>query len=169
VITVNPFPNLAIQGVPQVACIGAVVSLTATGGQWYAWQPGSVVSNTYSYTANSSVKTITCIATGAGNCKTTNTLSISSMICTGVQHTEELGAIGVYPNPISGQVSVSIEAEAEAQVDLTDLTGKVLISGHIGAGSKQLDLDTRDLAEGVYLVKITSGSGQVQSRKIVKQ
>lgn len=55
----------------------------------------------------------------------------------------------IYPNPVSGILHLNVEADPQSTIDVTDLTGKVLLS----FSSDLHSADVSSLAEGVYLVR----------------
>ena len=68
-----------------------------------------------------------------------------------------------YPNPANQFVQINMgELDAsEVSLDIYDLTGKLVIAKPIGSfkyGQKSLTVDTNDLNEGYYHIKITSGN-----------
>ncbi len=78
----------------------------------------------------------------------------------------------VYPNPTNDQATVTfnVTENGNAQVDVIDLRGKVvrnLHSGNITAGSKTYNFSVRDIAEGVYHVRVTTDAGSWTRRLAV--
>lgn len=78
--------------------------------------------------------------------------------------TEERTLLDVYPNPSSGDVTVSLSIEMEARVAIivTDATGKIVLAPFenflITAGENLIQLNLRHLPDGVYQILI-SGDG----------
>ena len=75
------------------------------------------------------------------------------------------------PNPFNPRTTVRFDLARQARIDLGlfDLRGRrvtTLRAGHADAGSHALTLDGRDLASGVYLVRL-SALGQVRSQRVV--
>jgi hypothetical protein len=74
-----------------------------------------------------------------------------------------------YPIPASNQltISLSIESEASATLEVLDMTGRVLISktSILNAGQNSQTLDVSALSEGNFLLQITQG-GIVYNRRI---
>jgi hypothetical protein len=62
----------------------------------------------------------------------------------------ELAAIKVYPNPTKGSIYVNLPADA--QMTLTDLSGKVVMRGTLISGENQLTL--QHLSKGMYLMQL---------------
>lgn len=77
-----------------------------------------------------------------------------------------------FPNPFTGQLTVQLQlAQPEqVQLSLTDMAGRnvlVLPVQQLGAGTQQLQLDTRNLPAGVYLLRIESGD-TARTLRVVK-
>ena len=67
----------------------------------------------------------------------------------------EVAKIGVYPNPISGFVTVEFETLQEhSLLRIADLGGRVIKTFDLSAGTASLRLDLRDLPSGVYTLMI---------------
>lgn len=87
----------------------------------------------------------------------------------------DIGAIRVFPNPASEQISIEFEiAEmTDIQASITNLNGgvlKIFAEKHgLTPGIYRENADIRDLPPGVYLVKIQTSSGKNRATKIVKQ
>ena len=67
----------------------------------------------------------------------------------------EVAKIGVYPNPISGFVTVEFEALQEhSLLRIADLGGRIVKTFDLSAGTESVRLDLRDLPSGVYTLMI---------------
>ena len=67
----------------------------------------------------------------------------------------EVAKIGVYPNPISGFVTVEFEALQEhSLLIIADLGGRIIKTFDLSAGTESVRLDLRDLPSGVYTLMI---------------
>ncbi len=93
---------------------------------------------------------------------------------TGIHTTKEVfSAISTYPNPVSDNVTVSITSEENSNISLAiyDMYGK-LISGqkaNVVKGNNKINLNTSELAQGVYFISITDSINKKASTvKIVK-
>jgi len=77
--------------------------------------------------------------------------------------------LNVYPNPAANETNVTITAEnASVVVVLTDVSGKAVYSNNLGAvnGMKNLNINTANFANGIYMVNVTS-NGTVTTQKLV--
>ena len=79
----------------------------------------------------------------------------------------------VYPNPSTTQLNVrfALEEAKTIQADVYDLLGRRVISqqqGQLLSGTQQFELQTGDLAAGVYNLRLTDGKGQQQVKFVVQ-
>jgi hypothetical protein len=77
--------------------------------------------------------------------------------------------LNVYPNPAANETNVTITAEnASVVVVLTDVSGKAVYSNNLGTvnGMKNLNINTTNFANGIYMVNVTS-NGTVTTQKLV--
>jgi hypothetical protein len=84
----------------------------------------------------------------------------------------EAAAFGLFPNPAQDEVTVEIplENEAQVQVALVDVAGKVVAaqSQQLGKAANRVRFDTSMLSNGVYFVQVRNGE-QSATRKLVIQ
>jgi hypothetical protein len=96
--------------------------------------------------------------------------SYSSTVAT--PEIEGVESLKVYPNPAEEFISVSFTATERqtVSIELVSLTGKILISENLGLvqGGFDRKIDVSDLAQGIYLLKITGERG-ISTSKIVVQ
>jgi hypothetical protein len=72
-------------------------------------------------------------------------------------------ALSLYPNPASGNLTLCHEDGARL-ILVTDITGKILISAPFKG-----NLDVSSLVSGLYLLRVISENGEVNSAKFVKE
>lgn len=76
---------------------------------------------------------------------------------------------GVLKNPTRGEYRVSVEnISGDYEVTVTDLNGRVVRSFEKGGFDTSFELNITDQADGVYLLKITSGKAYSNLLKLVK-
>lgn len=81
----------------------------------------------------------------------------------------------VFPNPASNEVTISIQAieEGDITLSLTDINGKsieTLFSGEMEKGQrKSIDKDLSGLSEGVYMIRLLSGSSLKIEKLVIKK
>lgn len=91
----------------------------------------------------------------------------------GLEEEKQPAQVTIYPNPFQDEFTLTV-ASANTQItklNLTDITGKVMFvteNLHF-TQDRSYTIGTRNLPAGVYLVYITSVSGEVIVRRVVKQ
>jgi uncharacterized repeat protein (TIGR01451 family) len=77
----------------------------------------------------------------------------------------EVNEVSVSPNPFSGMVKVASSKRID-KVSVVDITGKVVFEADVNGFNTQLELN--NLTQGMYLVRVFSGS-EVSTERIVKK
>ena len=75
-------------------------------------------------------------------------------------------SVSVYPNPATDIVNVNVGTAANATVELTDVTGKVVAS--VSGVSGSTAINTAAVPAGLYVVSVTSANGVTTSKVVVK-
>ena len=78
---------------------------------------------------------------------------------------EAISSLKVYPNPSTGIFTIA--TQENVTVEVYDLVGKAIVKQTITIGSKSIDIS--NYASGIYLLKATNTSGNVNTYKIIKQ
>ncbi|GAB2718296.1 hypothetical protein GCM10011495_38870 [Hymenobacter frigidus] len=85
-------------------------------------------------------------------------------------------ALVAYPNPLNGNEQLHLTFQSanagKGQISITDMTGRMVRQQPIDVTTGTSDLTVEklgDLKMGMYLVRLTLPSGQVQNLKVVKQ
>lgn len=91
---------------------------------------------------------------------------------TGISELENTFAVSAYPNPFTNSTDVSFELanETSVSVQVTDLTGRVVMTVSpktFSAGANKLTVDASGLNSGVYNYAITIGN-QVITKRMIK-
>jgi hypothetical protein len=170
-VIVNPLPNVQVSSTAgSGACEGESVTLTGslgTGVGTYSW-----VSNTaIVYMGNplvinpsaSAVFTVT--GTDVKGCtgRVTHLLTVNE--CTGLDKYSSATGFHVYPNPSNGIFTVETNTASEKQLEITDVTGRVILSSV--TNDEKLNINIESYAAGVYYVKIVAGDNS-QVIKVLK-
>lgn len=78
-----------------------------------------------------------------------------------------MSALLVYPNPSSNEIILEWKHEGKAsEVELTDLNGKNIYKGN-WEGNNVLQINTSQLSEGMYLIRVKAKDGSVTTRKVL--
>ncbi|HIG73493.1 MAG TPA: T9SS type A sorting domain-containing protein [Bacteroidetes bacterium] len=74
--------------------------------------------------------------------------------------TLDLGTAHIAPNPIRDRAALSLPATDEpVRVELYDALGRRVALLHDGAAPREVEVDARSLAPGLYIVRIASATG----------
>lgn len=150
----------------DTACVNWTVTLDATtpAAATYLWQPGDVtsaalVADGSNYGVGEHTFTVT--VTSEQGCVVTRQEKVYFDACTSIENPSADG-ISIYPNPAVG--FVAIEMPAGSAYSISSSTGSVVARGV--ASSDALRINTRDLANGVYLL-LVEGNEKPILRKLV--
>lgn len=73
----------------------------------------------------------------------------------------------LYPNPTNGNITLSLtNAQQVKRVEAVDVSGKAIPIEFEILSNNELELQTQELARGVYLIKVNQGTG---SYKLIKE
>jgi hypothetical protein len=150
----------------------------------YFWQPTASLNNPNLAhpTASPNVTTIytlcitayksdTCRKVCCVTCKTVQ-VTVSSICCRlaapGTNPVRSHAVVSMYPNPAKTDFNVEINSEVDnAQIVITDLTGRVVYKKDDIKGKAKVNIDTATLPKGVYLLKINDNGQDVYNDKFI--
>ena len=81
---------------------------------------------------------------------------------------------GIFPNPVDDQLILSLDitedSGSDINIDITNVNGQVMVNRVVKnqQGLKVFEISTGDWNKGIYLVRISNGSKQFVSKKIVR-
>ena len=75
--------------------------------------------------------------------------------------------INLYPNPNNGNMMVDYTISSDATMQLVDVTGDIIGQYTLSALNKNIEIHNNNLANGVYLYRITNASGLIQTGRVV--
>ncbi|MBU2950262.1 T9SS type A sorting domain-containing protein [Tamlana agarivorans] len=83
----------------------------------------------------------------------------------------ELSGFALYPNPANDSFSLNNLSNKVNKVDILNLQGQLVLSQTIESFTNELSISTTSLTNGIYLVKLSDGSGSLSASKklIVKR
>jgi len=99
-------------------------------------------------------------------------VSASSMVLhqTFVNVSEESALQGnAFPNPAKDRVTISVNTSGDAQLQITDITGKVIYNENVVVVNGQVDAIISDFAAGSYVLNLTDENGHSAQFSIVKK
>jgi extracellular elastinolytic metalloproteinase len=75
--------------------------------------------------------------------------------------------VKIYPNPASTQVNV--ETTEKATIELMDAEGRVVYFKSDATANEKHEIDTQNLASGVYMIKIYTDSFVVVKKVVINK
>ncbi len=91
-----------------------------------------------------------------------------------VDENEALTGLDIYPNPAVNQANIvyNLSNEAAVNIKVTDVSGKVILTENLGsqvAGQYTKNINTAEMAEGVYFYTLTVDGEQTTKKLIVSR
>ena len=74
-----------------------------------------------------------------------------------------------FPNPANDQVTVSVNAEGDATLEIVDVTGKVVFNAPVTLDNGQATVNISGFDAGVYVFNLTTVEGQKATFNVVKK
>lgn len=74
-----------------------------------------------------------------------------------------------YPNPAKDVVTISLEANGNASLTITDISGKIASSSSLSLVDGKSNVDIASLDAGVYIFNVTLENGQTSQFNVVKK
>lgn len=74
-----------------------------------------------------------------------------------------------YPNPATDAVTISIEGEGVANLTVTDIAGKVVISNSVTLNAGKADVNIASLNAGIYVFNVALENGKTSQFKVTKR
>jgi hypothetical protein len=169
-ISVNPSPTVSISSTHSILCTGQSATLTAFGANSYSWNPGGSGNNiVISPSSNTSYS-----VTGAdlNGCKNGTGFTQSVSTCADISELQHPNSdFLIIPNPNNGEFTLRHannypDHENNGQVEIFNAKGESVMTTPLV--EREMKIDLRGLANGIYMVRITAQSGVV-SKKVVKE
>lgn len=117
-------------------------------------------------TCTSNVYTLT--VTDAAGCTVTDVMNVIINCRTAapgsLQTNEETQPISVYPNPAANELLVNTGSETAKSIQVTDIAGRTVLQ--MQPLNSMVNLNTSELPEGVYLIRIETSHG-METREII--
>lgn len=143
---------------------GAIITNIVGGvpGYDYLWSNSSTSANQTNVTGGPYTVTVT----DTNGCTATATANIGVI---GIEVEKNTPSIKIYPNPATDQFSIQLtNFNADVQVSVIDLVGKIAINKNIAMGTEIISLNTSGFSKGVYMVRITSGNHSIAKRIVIQ-
>jgi hypothetical protein len=86
----------------------------------------------------------------------------------GIAETNSVEGIA-YPNPANDKVTVSIEGEGVAALNVTDISGKTVMTNMLNLVAGKSDVNLSSLESGMYIFNVTLENGKTAQFNVVKK
>lgn len=161
VVSVDPVP-VASGSFTTSGNVVIFSSTGSTGATSYSWDFGdgtnsSQASPAHAYVANGSYDVV--LTAINGDCSSTYAMIV--VISVGIEEISQFEHVGLYPNPVQNEATLSLEMIENTNVDivLMNLSGQVVanvFNGSLNAGLTELKINTSDLSNGMYYTRIST-------------
>ncbi|MEX2595789.1 MAG: T9SS type A sorting domain-containing protein [Salibacteraceae bacterium] len=142
-----------------------------TGFQLYQWNTGATSSSLLvgSGITEPGSENFSVLVTDENGCTATDTIKVKYELCTGTNELSKDTKISLFPNPSNGFVSISHSANSLQQVEIYDLTGKIIFKQFFENNSKTMvDLNVSHLVSGTYILKSLANDQTYINRLVIK-
>ena len=163
-LSVNPKPTIIAVTNSTMICEGESATLTVSGASTYSWNTNTTSSTTIISPSVNTIYTVT--GTDINGCSNTSTITQFVTRCLDIKSSNgtEASLQNPYPNPNNGLFT--IELKANAQVKITDITGRAVYKEILKAGKHPINIQNQ--ANGSFFLQI-SQDGNEQTIKIIKE
>lgn len=153
-------------GTAAIGAFGVVADFSSSNPKVYATTTEGSANRLIAIVDAGASSTATTLAT-AGSNVIFRGLAFSPGITTGINEASENAIpFSVYPNPAASHVKIELQREEPSTVELQDVTGKKLQSFTM---TQSAEINTENLAKGVYLIRITDRNNKTAFKKFIKE
>jgi hypothetical protein len=86
-------------------------------------------------------------------------LQVCYTVPTGINEISNENGITVFPDPATDEVTIKVANQnEEAKIELFNATGQKVGSWQFEAGNKEIKLNVKSFAEGIYFIKVSDGN-----------
>jgi len=170
-VNVNPIPNLTGTVNPNNVCANQSITLTAGGATSYTWsnmQIGASTTITPAVSANYTV-----YGTNEFGCESSRQFIVTVSPCTGIEDFSKSNPFKISPNPANNLVELTILNDALTAgvviVTIHNALGQIVRQEEVSRKEKTIVINTSDLPEDLYFVKIENAEFGTTTKKLIVQ
>jgi hypothetical protein len=150
-LIVNQNPVITLSSVRNFSlCRGESITVSATGGSTYTWQPSNQTGNTLTLTP-SGTNFYTVATTDNNNCTSIKQFVITVNRCTGLEENER-GLTQIYPNPSTGKFNIHFNNTGSKHVLVFTAAGQLIKEMTTELTDETFELN--EFAKGIYHVVV---------------
>ncbi len=166
-IIVNNLPALSVSGNDHMLCAGKTAVLVANGATNYTWMPANLSSS--SLTVSPNATTSYTLNGSDGLCRSELVVTVTVELCDGIDELGTPGAIITFPNPVQEKLYIRFEKSFRGKLEVFDALGQLVFTYQL-LESNNFELQTADLANGIYLLRLKTENGrELKTLKILKE
>jgi len=165
-------PTLLLSANNLTVCDQSTFTLNVSGANSYTWSNGG--GNNATATYSTSGNTTYTVEGESNGCVSKDTIQVINISCVGIVELKNSGtSFNVYPNPTNDKLTLrmNIIRTVDLNIELFDLGGKLVFEqqANFDKDKTECKLNISNLANGIYMLKVTSKEGSSQTLKIVKE
>jgi Zn-dependent metalloprotease len=165
--SVNPSPAVSISLSNSVVCKEeGVINLTATpaGG---TFSGTGVNGSTFDPAVGTGTYLVSYNYTDGNGCSNSATMVLNVAECTGLQQTNVLAYLTVFPNPTKDVLQITGITGNGFHYSLTDAAGRIILKDVCKSSAEKISLS--NLVNGIYFLNINWPDGAFKVYKVVKE
>ncbi len=160
-VVVNPLPVVTLSIPVGLVCVDdGSFALTGGSPSGGTWSGNGVSGGSFSpTTAGVGSQLITYTFTDGNGCMNTATDNIDVSACIGINGPEAANLFTFYPNPATSFITLKWGTNLQVkQLEVTDLTGRTVMTEAVSAGSNTAELNISTLPVGIYNLKVVTAT-----------
>lgn len=175
-ITVHPLPDAQLSN--QSVCGNRTILIEASSQDFvsYLWQPGGETTSAIQVdTTGRGLGTFdfTVAITDIHGCSGTDTVSVNFYDCTGIEEPGKSSGFEIYPNPGNGLITIHSKTVPAGEYSLkvyNAINALVYSESTISVkGEFSKNIDLRNLASGVYLMRFENSANSWSKQMIIRR
>lgn len=163
---VPPIINL---GNDTTLCTNQNYTLTAgtSSSNTYAWSTGANTGNIVVNSSTTANNSYSVVVTNTSGCTGSDTLSVSFVVCSGIDENRALELLSAYPNPSNGTMTIQAPSSLllPVQMNVRDASGRLVYSTTLRDASTTLSLPT--IEDGVYMMNVVSDGLEKMGARLI--
>jgi len=165
-VTVNANPTVSAVTSNSMLCsnFNQSATLTANGALSYTWSTSANGQNIVVTPSTTTSYTVT--GTDSNGCTGSTVFTQSTTVCGGISETVNVSSVNVYPNPNSGEFTLSVKSN-DVNVEIYNSLGQVIRKEKLMEGNNRFDI--KNFANGVYVLKVYENGKVTGHSKLIKE
>ena len=169
-VTVQQPPAVNL-GADTTICTNQSILLNAgsSPGSTYLWNNGVTGPTVLAFTTSlvNTSATYSVVLTDNHGCSNSDSITVSFVVCSGLDENSEINGFNLYPNPTNGHVYIQfLDSNIEkATYTLFNSIGKEIETGAMNQGTNHINV--MHLSHGIYWLQIKTTKGVSASRKLI--